>query len=169
MGAAELVRFRGEDVFAKDDRALAAFRNRAIGFVFQFHFLLPEFTLRENVEIPMLRLGRLPPAAIRRRAEDLLAQLGLAGHLAKRPDQISGGQRQRVAVARALANDPPLILADEPTGSLDRKSSGQVFAILQSLSRTEGKTVMAVTHDLSLAALTDRQLELVDGALTTPG
>ncbi|MFC3167223.1 ABC transporter ATP-binding protein [Paracoccus fontiphilus] len=163
------LRIGGRETGAMSEAERASFRLEGIGFVFQFHFLLPEFTLRENVEIPMLRLGRLPPAAIRRRAEDLLAQLGLAGHLAKRPDQISGGQRQRVAVARALANDPPLILADEPTGSLDRKSSGQVFAILQSLSRTEGKTVMAVTHDLSLAALTDRQLELVDGALTTPG
>ncbi|WP_374300249.1 ABC transporter ATP-binding protein [Paracoccus sp. (in: a-proteobacteria)] len=163
------LRIGGRETGAMSEAERASFRLEGIGFVFQFHFLLPEFTLRENVEIPMLRLGRLPPAAIRRRAEDLLAQLGLAGHLAKRPDQISGGQRQRVAVARALANDPPLILADEPTGSLDRKSSGQVFAILQSLSRTEGKAVMAVTHDLSLAALTDRQLELVDGALTTPG
>lgn len=163
------LRIGGRETGAMSEAERASFRLEGIGFVFQFHFLLPEFTLRENVEIPMLRLGRLPPAAIRRRAEDLLAQLGLAGHLAKRPDQISGGQRQRVAVARALANDPPLILADEPTGSLDRKSSGQVFAILQSLSRTEGKTVMAVTHDLSLAALTDRQLELVDGTLTTPG
>lgn len=163
------IRIDGHETGAMSETERSGFRLAGIGFVFQFHFLLPEFTIRENVEIPMLRLGRLSPAAIRRRAEDLLAQLGLAGHLAKRPDQISGGQRQRVAVARALANDPPLILADEPTGSLDRKSSGQVFAILQSLARTEGKTVIAVTHDLTLAALTDRQLELVDGALTTPG
>lgn len=151
---------------SEDERA--RFRLEGIGFVFQFHFLLPEFTLRENVAIPMLRLGRLSPAECRQRAGDLLDQLGLAGHAAKRPDQISGGQRQRVAVARALANDPPLILADEPTGSLDRKSSGQVFEILRGLSGAGGKSIIAVTHDLGLAAQTDRQLELVDGALTTP-
>lgn len=159
----------GRETGQMSEAERSSFRLQGIGFVFQFHFLLPEFTICENVEIPMLRLGRLPPPAIRHRAEELLAQLGLAGHLAKRPDQISGGQRQRVAVARALANDPPLILADEPTGSLDRKSSGQVFSILQSLARDKGKTVIAVTHDLTLAALTDRRLELVDGALTTPG
>ena len=102
-----------------------------LGFVFQFHFLLPEFTARENVEIPMRKLGRLARAEMRERAGELLSSLGLGDHLDKRPDQLSGGQRQRVAVARSLANDPPLILADEPTGSLDSKSSEQVFAILE--------------------------------------
>ena len=99
-----------------------------LGFVFQFHFLLPEFTILDNVMLPMRALGRLSREAMRARARDLLASLGLADHVHKRPDQLSGGQRQRVAVARALANEPPVILADEPTGSLDSKASEQVFA-----------------------------------------
>lgn len=166
--SAGTLRIRGKDTGPLDEDTRARVRLQEIGFVFQFHFLLPEFTLRENVELPMRRLARLSPAAIRHRATDLLEQLGLAGHVEKRPDQISGGQRQRVAVARALANDPPLILADEPTGSLDRKSSSQVFEILRTLSGAGGKTVVAVTHDLGLASQTDRRLELVDGALTDP-
>jgi lipoprotein-releasing system ATP-binding protein len=102
---------------------------------------------------------------MRARATEILESLGLAGHLDKRPDQLSGGQRQRVAVARALANDPPLVLADEPTGSLDSKNSEAVFAILQGLVRDRGKTILAVTHDIALANRTDRRLHLVDGAL----
>ena len=140
-------------------------RLTAIGFVFQFHFLLPEFTVRENVEIPMRKLGRLSRRAMRDRAGALLESLGLVGHLEKHPDQLSGGERQRVAVARALANDPPLVLADEPTGSLDLKSTEQVFAILQALVRERGKTIIAVTHDTGLAGRMDRRLELTDGRL----
>ncbi|TIP74961.1 MAG: ATP-binding cassette domain-containing protein [Mesorhizobium sp.] len=136
-----------------------------LGFVFQFHFLLPEFTARENVEIPMRKLGRLTRPEMRERAGELLSPLGLGEHLDKRPDQLSGGQRQRVAVARSLANDPPLILADEPTGSLDSKSSEQVFAILENLVRERGKTVVAVTHDLDMAARMDRRIHIVDGKI----
>ena len=113
----------------------------------------------------MRRLGRLSRQSMRARAEVLLENFGLADHLDKRPDQLSGGQRQRVAVARALANDPPLVLADEPTGSLDSRSSEQVFGILQGLVRERGKTIVAVTHDLGLAARMDRRLELIDGRL----
>jgi lipoprotein-releasing system ATP-binding protein len=140
-------------------------RLSSIGFVFQFHFLLPEFSARDNVMLPMRALGRLSPAAMRERAEMLLVSLGLADHLAKRPDQLSGGQRQRVAVARALANEPPLILADEPTGSLDSKSSEQVFEILRELVEVRRKTVVAVTHDLDLAHRMQRRIELIDGGI----
>lgn len=159
------LRVAGRDAAEMSEADRSDLRLASIGFVFQFHFLLPEFTIRQNVEIPMRKLGRLPRRAIRARAAEILDRLGLAGHLDKRPDQLSGGQRQRVAVARALANDPPLVLADEPTGSLDTRSSGQVFALLESLVRDGGKTVVAVTHDLALAARTDRRLELVDGRL----
>lgn len=136
-----------------------------LGFVFQFHFLLPEFTVLNNVMLPMRALGRLSARAMVERAESLLTALGLEEHLRKRPDQLSGGQRQRVAVARSLANDPPVILADEPTGSLDSKSSEQVFAILRDLVHGQGKTVVAVTHDLALATRTDRRVELIDGTI----
>jgi lipoprotein-releasing system ATP-binding protein len=115
----------------------------------------------------MRALGRLPREAMRKRAADLLESLGLAEHRLKRPDQLSGGQRQRVAVARALANDPPIILADEPTGSLDSKSSEQVFQILRDLVVRHGKTVVAVTHDLGLAARMTRRVRMVDGAIET--
>ncbi|AHK46961.1 MULTISPECIES: ABC transporter ATP-binding protein [Ensifer] len=156
---------RGRDTDLMDEQERAATRLENIGFVFQFHFLLPEFTARENVEIPMRKLGRLARDEMRQRASGLLEALGLSDHLDKRPDQLSGGQRQRVAVARALANDPPLILADEPTGSLDSNSSEQVFTILETLVRKQGKTVVAVTHDLDMAARMDRRVQLVDGRL----
>jgi lipoprotein-releasing system ATP-binding protein len=144
-------------------------RLSSIGFVFQFHFLLPEFSARDNVKLPMRALGDLKDEAMEERASSLLASLGLEEHAHKRPDQLSGGQRQRVAVARALANNPPLILADEPTGSLDSKSSEQVFLILRELVDRYGKTVVAVTHDLELAQRMDRRLQLVDGAIVTDG
>ena len=159
------LRIAGHDTAAMSEAERSDMRLASIGFVFQFHFLLPEFSVRQNVEIPMRKLGRLPRQVIRMRAGEILERLGLAGHLDKHPDQLSGGQRQRVAVARALANDPPLVLADEPTGSLDTKSSTQVFSILEAMVREGGKTVVAVTHDLALAARTDRRLELVDGRL----
>ncbi len=116
----------------------------------------------------MRKLGRLPARQMRERARGLLADLGLGDHLEKRPDQLSGGQRQRVAVARALANEPPAILADEPTGSLDSRSSEQVFEILRALVDDHRKTVIAVTHDLDMAARMDRRLHLVDGMLADP-
>ena len=153
----------GQNVDPLDEDARAGVRLETIGFVFQFHFLLPEFTLRQNVEIPMRKRGLLSAREMRDRSTEILEQLGLAGHLDKRPDQLSGGQRQRVAVARALANDPPLVLADEPTGSLDSKSSEQVFQILSDVVRGRGKTVVAVTHDLDMAARMDRRIHLVDG------
>ncbi len=161
-----MLRVRGRDTEPMSERERAETRLATMGFVFQFHFLLPEFTARENVEIPMRKLARLGRDEMQARATDLLSSLGLADHLDKRPDQLSGGQRQRVAVARALANDPPLILADEPTGSLDSRSSEQVFAILDGLVRERGKTVVAVTHDLDMAARMDRRIHLVDGEVS---
>ncbi len=155
----------GRDIAGLGEHERAGIRLATLGFVFQFHFLLPEFTVRENVEIPMRRLGRLGATAMRERSTELLSALGLDDHLDKRPDQLSGGQRQRVAVARSLANDPPLILADEPTGSLDSKNSEQVFAILDALVRERGKTVIAVTHDTDMAAKASRRIHLVDGRL----
>lgn len=156
----------GRDAEPMNEEERAATRLSMIGFVFQFHFLLPEFTARENVEIPMRRLGRISRRQIRDRAADLLGSLGLGEYLDRLPDQLSGGQRQRVAVARALANDPPLILADEPTGSLDSKSSEQVFHNLQTLVRERGKTIIAVTHDLDMASRMDRRIHLVDGRIS---
>ncbi|WP_291684497.1 ABC transporter ATP-binding protein [Bradyrhizobium sp.] len=143
----------------------AEVRLSRLGFVFQFHFLLPEFTITENVALPMRALAKLSPRAITARAEELLASLGLDDHRHKTPDQLSGGQRQRVAVARALANDPPVILADEPTGSLDSAATTQVFGILRDLVALRGKTVVAVTHDLHLASQMHRQIRIVDGRL----
>jgi lipoprotein-releasing system ATP-binding protein len=113
----------------------------------------------------MRALGRLSREQMLERAEMLLSSLGLADHMKKRPDQLSGGQRQRVAVARSLANEPPVILADEPTGSLDSKASEQVFEVLQELVAVQGKTVVAVTHDLAMAERMDRQIELLDGRI----
>ncbi|MGJ5067227.1 ABC transporter ATP-binding protein [Bradyrhizobium oligotrophicum] len=147
----------------EDERAEV--RLSRLGFVFQFHFLLPEFSITENVALPMRALARLSPRAITARAEELLASLGLAEHLRKTPDKLSGGQRQRVAVARALANDPPVILADEPTGSLDTAATAQVFGILRDLVILRGKTVVAVTHDLNLAAQMQRRVHIIDGRL----
>ena len=143
----------------------AEVRLSRLGFVFQFHFLLPEFSITENVALPMRALARLSPRAITARAEELLASLGLGDHRHKTPDQLSGGQRQRVAVARALANDPPVILADEPTGSLDSAATTQVFGILKELVAQRGKTVVAVTHDLNLASQMKRRIRIIDGRL----
>ena len=160
-----LIRGKATVHMSEEERALA--RLTMLGFVFQFHFLLPEFTLLDNVMLPMRALGRLSIADMRTRARDLLGSLGLGDHVDKRPDQLSGGQRQRVAVARALANEPPVILADEPTGSLDSKASEQVFDVLRELVERQGKTVVAVTHDLALAERMHRQIQLIDGAIVS--
>ncbi len=159
------VLIKGETTQTMTSDERAHIRLSELGFIFQFHFLLPEFTARENVMLPMRRLGRLALREQHERAGDLLSSFGLGDHIDKRPDQLSGGQRQRVAVARALANDPALILADEPTGSLDSKSTEQVFAILRGLVDDAGRTILAVTHDLDLAYRMDRRIHLVDGAI----
>ncbi len=147
-----------------DDDTRGDLRLERFGFVFQFHFLLPEFTVLDNVILPMRELGQLSAAAMRARGEALLASLDMAELARKLPGQLSGGQRQRTAIARALANDPRFILADEPTGALDTRNGRAVFAILRRLAE-EGRTVIVVTHDETLAALTDRRVQLIDGRL----
>ncbi len=166
------VRVLGRETGKLPEDSRADLRLATLGFVFQFHFLLPEFTALENVLLPMRALGRLGENAMRERGLDLLGSLGLADHARKRPDQLSGGQRQRVAIARALANDPSLILADEPTGNLDTVSSDQVLSILRGLVDTRaadgrGRAVVVVTHDLDLAARADRRVHIVDGRIAT--
>ena len=155
----------GEDTSGFGEDRLANCRLERLGYVFQFHFLLAEFTVRENVTLPMRRLGRLGRDACDARADALLDRLGVLDQASKRPHQLSGGQRQRVAVARALANDPLVLLADEPTGNLDSVSGANVRQILRDLTREMGKSVIAVTHDASFAAAADRRVEIVDGRL----
>ena len=157
----------GEDTSSYGEDELANRRLAKLGFVFQFHFLLAEFTVLENVLLPMRRLGRLDEAAATTRARELLERLGVADQAAKRPSQLSGGQRQRIAIARALANDPLVVLADEPTGNLDSAAAANVREILHGLTHELGKTVVAVTHDPAFAAAADRRIGLVDGRLRT--
>lgn len=140
-------------------------RLEKIGFVFQFHFLLPEFTALENVALPMRRLGRLRTEAAHQRADVLLAALGLGGEGDKRPSQMSGGQRQRVAIARSLANDPALVLCDEPTGNLDSANSEIVVKVFQRLAHEERRAIVAVTHDEQVAAAADRRIRMKDGEI----
>jgi lipoprotein-releasing system ATP-binding protein len=159
----------GRDTAEADAAELAALRLAKLGFVFQFHFLLPEFTVLGNVMIPMRKLRDAPEPELRKRAQALLDDLGLGDQAAKLPSQLSGGQRQRVAIARALANRPRVILADEPTGNLDTKSAQTVFDIFGRLARETGTTVITVTHDEGLAAQTSRRVHLVDGRLVAQG
>ncbi|MEZ0226429.1 MAG: ABC transporter ATP-binding protein [Alphaproteobacteria bacterium] len=149
-----------------DEDALAALRLEKLGFVFQSHFLLPEFTALENVMLPMRRLGARTDKECRSRAEEILVSVGLGEHSHKLPQQMSGGQRQRVAVARALANDPLLVLADEPTGNLDTASSGVVQRLLKELSADTTRAVIAVTHDPAFAAMATRRIHIVDGKIS---
>ena len=158
------VRFRGEDVFARSDEALAAFRNRSVGFVFQFHHLLPEFSAVENVEMPAL-IARAGGPASHARATELLVGLGLGERLDHRPSQLSGGEQQRVAVARALMNKPGLVLMDEPTGNLDVATAGRLHAELRRLSHADAQAFVIVTHNPALAELADRTLRLDGGRL----
>ncbi|KTC68866.1 ABC transporter ATP binding protein [Legionella birminghamensis] len=154
-----------EDISHYTEEQLANIRLRKLGFIFQFHFLLPEFSALENVMLPMQRLGRLSPDEIHKRASGLLEELGLGQQMHKLPKQLSGGQSQRVAIARALANEPVMLLADEPTGNLDSAASQNVQALLKEIAHHYQRTVIVVTHDTQFAAATDRQLVLVDGHL----
>ncbi len=147
---------------------LANVRLRQLGFVFQFHFLLAEFSALDNVLLPVRRLGLLPENEALARGLELLGSLGVGDQAHKLPGQMSGGQRQRVAVARALANDPLIVFADEPTGALDTKSSENLRGVFQELARRQKRTIVVVTHDPSFAKAADRVLFLVDGKLQPP-
>ncbi len=153
----------GADMASLDDAALARFRNRTIGFVFQSFNLLPRLTALQNVELPMIYAG-LAPKLRRARAADLLARVGLGERLTHRPTQLSGGQQQRVAIARALSCEPPLLLADEPTGALDTHTGQEILKLFAALNQ-EGVTVVLVTHDLDVAAATRRVIEMRDGRI----
>jgi lipoprotein-releasing system ATP-binding protein len=163
------VLINGENASALDEVSRARIRLAQLGFVFQFHFLLPEFSALDNVLLPMRALGRLDERAQKARAMALLDSLGLADHAHKPPGKLSGGQRQRVAIARALANDPLVILADEPTGNLDTHSSEQVLSIFRQLVDEEGRAIVMVTHDMGLAARADRNIHIVDGRIVRDG
>lgn len=158
------VRYDGTDIFALSDRQMAAFRNRHIGFVFQFHSLLPEFTLEENVALPALIGGARRQDAIAR-ARELIDYMGLKDRLSHRPSQLSGGERQRAAVARALINNPQVVLADEPSGSLDSANRTELHRLFFDLRRDRGQSFVIVTHDENLARSADRIIRLVDGQL----
>jgi lipoprotein-releasing system ATP-binding protein len=153
----------GELMSTASDAARTAARSRLLGFIFQFHFLLPEFTALENVLLPMRKLGRLEPDAMRERASQLLASVGLGDKGHRLAHQLSGGEQQRVAIARALANDPVLLLADEPTGNLDVENSNHIFDLLSGLARNHGHTVLVVTHNPDLATRADQILSMKDG------
>ncbi len=155
----------GDDVSALSDDALSFKRNESLGFIFQFHFLLQDFTAAENVMIPMRQLGRLPEPAMRERSLALLAAVGLDGKANRSSRALSGGEQQRVAIARALANDPAVILADEPTGNLDTANSERVFALLRDLVHRERKALLLVTHNPAIAEACDCIHTMRDGLI----
>ena len=158
------VEIDGADPFAFGDRALSQFRNERIGFVFQFHHLLPEFSAFENVCIPGY-IGRRPRAEVERRADELLSLVGLAARRDHRPGQLSGGEQQRVAIARALINAPAVLLADEPSGNLDTRNREEIHRLFFDLRDELGQTIVIVTHDESLAAMADRKITMSDGRI----
>jgi lipoprotein-releasing system ATP-binding protein len=154
----------GTELTALPDADVVAFRNRKVGFVFQFHHLLPEFTALENAEMPM-RIARMPQAESRRRAEALLTKVGLGERLTHRPGMLSGGEQQRVAVARALVMEPAVLLADEPTGDLDERTADTLHGLLREMHAAYGLTSIIATHNPRLAAACDRVLRLEGGQL----
>lgn len=159
-----IIRFNGEDLGRLGSKRLAAFRNRHIGFVFQFHQLLPEFTALENIVIPALIAGRKKSEA-EAEAMQLLQVMGLEERAHHKPAEMSGGENQRVAVARALINHPDVVLADEPSGSLDTKNKEELHKLFFDLRDRYGQTFVIVTHDEALASYTDRTLHMVDGVI----
>ncbi len=160
------VRVTGRDIHEVGEQERCALRNRAIGFVYQFHHLLPEFSALENVAMPLL-VRRVPVSEARARARELLRRVGLAERETHRPHQLSGGERQRAAVARALVTEPRIVLADEPTGNLDGANAAQVFALMLELNRELGTSLVVVTHDTRLAARMGRVLTLEQGTLSS--
>ena len=159
------VLYDGRDITTLGEKELSAFRGNHIGFVFQFHQLLPEFTAMENIMIPMLIAGKGMHDSSQR-ALELLELLGLKERANHKPSELSGGEKQRIAVARALANRPDVILADEPSGSLDTRNKEELHKLFFSLRDKIGQTFVIVTHDESLAAMTDRTIHLLDGAIS---
>jgi len=157
-----MVLYEGKDIFNLNEKDLSFFRNREIGFVFQFHHLLPEFNALENTMMPCLIQG-IPKKEAASRAEAVLTLVGLKERLSHKPGELSGGEQQRVAVARALVLEPKVLLADEPTGNLDTKTGESVFDLLQELNRIRGVTLIVVTHNLKLAEKLSRQIQLIDG------
>lgn len=159
----------GEFVSGYDQNRLAAIRNEKIGFIFQFHYLLGDFSCLRNVMIPAMRLGKFSKEEIEERAMQKLRMLGLEDQALKPASKLSGGQQQRVAIARALINDPLIIMGDEPTGNLDSKNTQIVFEILQELAHEKGQTIIAVTHDNDFAKASDRTIEMMDGRIISLG
>jgi lipoprotein-releasing system ATP-binding protein len=155
----------GTTLTGKKQNQLADFRNEHIGFVFQFHYLLPEFTCLQNVMIPALKLNKYSRKEIEEKAYEKLKLLGVQDQATKQSSKLSGGQQQRVAIARALINDPTIIMGDEPTGNLDSKNSQIVFDIFKELTRTYNQTIIAVTHNIEFAQNTDRVVEMSDGEI----
>ena len=156
----------GQDLAQLSEEQLASLRRQKMGFIFQRHDLFPELTARENIEFPLL-LGGKPPVERKKRADDLLGQIGLAEKADHLPDELSGGQQQRVGIARALANNPQILLADEPTGNLDSATSAEIINVLIHLTRNQGLTLIMVTHDPEVAEQADRKLTLRDGHLVS--